>query len=113
MKKIFENSDLLKWVLVGLGGFVAVILIFGAGVKVGEMKAGFSYRWAENYHKNFAGPRGGFFSDWKKKPRGEFIDAHGSFGEIIELNNSTSFGQGSFVIKGRGDMEKIILITPE
>ncbi len=112
-KKIFQNPDMLKWVIISLCGFATLILIFGAGIKVGEVKAKYSYRWAENYHKNFAGPRGGFFSDWRKMPRGEFIDAHGSFGEIIELNSSADSGQGSFVIKGRGDVEKIIATTPE
>lgn len=87
-----ENKDALKWVIIGLGVFVAVVLIFGAGVKVGEVKARYSYRWAENYHTNFAG---------------KFIDAHGTFGEIIEIKDN------SFVVKGRGDIEKIIVTTKE
>ena len=103
-----ENPDILKWVLIGLGGSIAVILIFGAGVRVGEIKARYSYRWAENYHKNFAGPRGGFMGgDWRRMPRGEFIEAHGAFGEIIE------FKDNGFVIKGRGDVEKIVVTTIE
>jgi hypothetical protein len=108
MKKIFENPDVLKGVLICLGGFVALILVFGAGVKVGEIKARYSYRWAENYHKNFAGPRGGFMGgDWRKMPRSEFMEAHGAFGEIIELKDN------GFVIKGRGDTEKLIVITSD
>ena len=113
IKKLLVNKDFLKWAMAGLGGFAAVIIIFGAGVKVGEIKARYSYRWAENYHRNFGGPKEGFFGDWKEMPRGEFMEGHGSFGEIIELNTSTSSGRGSFVIKGRGDMEKIILTVPE
>lgn len=112
-KKFFQNPDVLKRVMIGLAGSVVFLLVFGAGIRVGEVRAKYSYRWAENYHKNFAGPRGGFFSDWRKMPRGEFIDAHGSFGEIIELNPSTNSKQNSFVIKGRGDVEKIIVTTPE
>jgi len=108
-----QNRDILKWVVVGLACFGAAVLIFGAGVFVGGTKAKFSYRWAESYHKNFGGPKEGFFGDWKEMPRGEFMEGHGSFGEIIELNTSTSSGRGSFVIKGRGDMEKIILTVPE
>ena len=120
IKKILKNRDVFRWVIIGLASFVALVLVFGAGVKVGTLKAGYSYRWAENYHKNFAGPRGGFMGgDWKKIPRGEFIEAHGAFGEIIELKSSTdstslpqaSSGQESFVIKGRGDVEKIIVTT--
>jgi len=103
-KKI--NRDVLKWIIIGLVGFVIVILIFGTGMFVGGMKARFSYRWAESYHKNFAGPRGGFFGDWRALPSpGDFIESHGTFGEIIKINDS------DFVIKGQSDVEKIILIT--
>lgn len=106
-KKIFQNPDVLKWVIIGLIGFIVIILIFGAGVKVGTLKAKYSYKWADNYHKNFAGPRGGFLGDWRKFPAGDFIGGHGAFGEIIELNDT------DFVIQGRGDVEKIIVITEE
>ncbi len=99
------KPDTLKWVIIGLAGFVIVVLIFGAGVKVGAMKAKYSYRWAENYHKNFAGPRAGFFGDWRNFPKGDFIESRGTFGEIIKINDS------DLVIKGQGDMEKIVLIS--
>ena len=101
------NHDILKWIIVSLVGLVVIILIFSAGMFVGGMKAKFSYRWAESYHKNFAGPRAGFFGDWRRLPLapGDFIESHGTFGEIIKINDA------DFVIKGQGDMEKIILIS--
>lgn len=103
------NRDILKWVVIGLAGFAVVVLIFGVGMVVGGMKAQFSYRWAESYHKNFGGPRGGFFGDWRRFPilPGDFIEGHGAFGEIIELSDS------GFVIKGRGDVEKLIVTTED
>lgn len=106
-KKI--NRDTLKWVVISLVGLAVIVLIFGTGMVVGGMKAKFSYRWAESYHKNFAGPRGGFFGDWRKMPPmpGDFIEGHGAFGEIIELKDN------GFVIKGRGDVEKIVIITED
>jgi len=106
-KKI--NRDTLKWIIIGLAGFVIIVLVFGAGMFIGGMKARFSYRWAENYHKNFAGPRSGFFGDWRKLPPfpGDFIESHGTFGEIIKINDS------DFVIKGRNDMEKVVIITKD
>ncbi len=100
-------TDALKWVIVGLAGLAAVVLIFGAGVFVGGMKARFSYRWAESYHKNFAGPRGGFLDDWRKFPAGDFISGHGAFGEIIEIKDN------GFVIKGRENIEKVVIINQE
>jgi len=99
------NPDVLKWIIIGLLCFVVVVLVFSAGMFVGGRKARFSYRWAESYHRNFAGPKAGFFDNWRKFPMGDFIEGHGAFGEIIKLDDS------SFVIRGRGDMEKVIIIT--
>jgi hypothetical protein len=102
------KPDTLKWIIMGLAGFVIIVLLFGAGVFVGGMKARFSYRWAESYHKNFAGPRGGFFGDWRTlPPPGDFIESHGTFGEIIKINDS------DLIVKGQGDVEKVILITKD
>lgn len=107
-----ENKKIdktLKWIALVLLGLIIIILIFSLGMMVGGMKARFSFRWAENYHKNFAGPRQGFLRDWRRIPFGpaDFIEGHGAFGEIIELKDN------SFVIKGRGGIEKVIVITKE
>lgn len=106
-KKLFRNPDILKWIIIGLAGFIVIVLIFGAGIKVGTLKAKYSYRWADNYHKNFGGPRGGFFGDWRRFPAGDFIGGHGAFGEIIKLNDA------GFAIKGSGDIEKIVVTTDD
>ena len=98
------NQDVLKWVIVGLIIIVIVVLIFGAGIVVGERKARFSFRWAEQYHRNFAGPQVGFFSDWRSFPAGDLIGAHGVFGQIIKIDGST------VIIKGSDNVEKIVLI---
>ena len=107
IKKIFQNRDVLKWVIIGLAGFVMLLLVFGAGVKVGMLKARYSYRWADNYHKNFAGPRGGFLGDWRRFPAGDFISGHGAFGEIIEIKDN------GFVIKGRENVEKAVITSED
>ena len=106
-KKFFQNPDKLKWAIIGLAGFVVLILVFGAGVKVGTLKARYSYRWAENYHKNFAGPRGGFLGDWQRFPAGDFISGHGAFGEIIVMKDN------GFVIKSRENVEKVIITAED
>ncbi|MFH0791757.1 MAG: hypothetical protein V1905_00890 [bacterium] len=107
IKKFFQNPDILKRVIIGLAGFVILILVFGAGMKVGALKARYSYRWAENYHRNFAGPQGGFFSDWGNSPRGEFINAHGVFGLIIKIDGDT------IITKGKDDIEKTVLVSED
>jgi len=104
-----QYKDGLKRVIIGIGIFVIVIFIFGFGMFVGGIKARFSYNWAESYHENFAGPREGFFGNWQRMPPlpGDFIESHGTFGEIIKMNNS------DFVIKGQAEMEKIVLIKDD
>ncbi len=97
------HPDFLKWIIFGLLIFIVLALIFSIGVWVGGAKARFSYRWAESYHQNFGGPREGFFGDWRKlPPPGDFIEAHGVFGQIIKIDGLT------LIIKGRDNVERIV-----
>lgn len=107
--KTQKQNNATSTVLKGLLVFIILIAVFGLGMFVGETKARFSYRWAESYHKNFAGPKGGFLDDWRQLSSfpGDFIESHGAFGEIIQINDS------DFVIKGKGDLEKIIIIKED
>ena len=106
-QSVKKQRDVLKWIIIGVAVLAIVVLIFGAGMLIGGMKARFSYRWAENYHQNFGGPREGFFGNLGRPPfpPGNFIESRGSFGNIIKINDS------DFVIKGQGDVEKVILIA--
>jgi len=105
-KKI--NHDTLKWIIIGVVAFVVLVLAFGAGMFIGEIKARFSYRWAENYHRNFGGPQNGFMGELKMMPpNSEFIEGYGAFGQIIKIESS------AIIIKGRGDVEKIIVIKDD
>lgn len=99
------KKDILKRVIIGLVGFAAFLLVFGAGIKVGTLKARYSYKWAESYHKNFAGPRGGFFSDWRNFPQGEFINTHGVFGSIIKIDGNI------IITKDKSNTEKTVLVS--
>lgn len=107
----FLQSKLFKvicWVIAGL-----IILLIGlkAGMFIGFRKANFSFKWGENYHKNFGGPRGGFFGNFEGR---DFIEGQGDFGQIIKIDGnaptSTPASALSLVIKGRGDVEKIVLV---
>ena len=105
-KEIRIKRDTLKWIIIGLAGFMIIVLVFGLGMFVGANKARFSYRWAENYHKNFGGPVGGFMNNLRTPPpNNEFIGGHGTFGEIIKI------GESDLVIKGRENIEKLIIIN--
>lgn len=100
----FFQSKLFKGILLGIGVFIVFLLIFKLGMFVGFKKANFSFRWGENYHRNFAGPKGGFFQEFEGR---DFIDAHGVFGQIIKIDDST------LVIKGNDDVEKIVLVKDD
>lgn len=110
LNKIFQSKS-FKSVIFGIIVFIIFLFIFKVGMFVGGIKAKFSYRWAESYHKNFAGPRGGFFGDWQRFPAGDFISGHGVFGQIIKIDPLTSSGQvATLIIKGQGQVEKIVLV---
>lgn len=85
---------------------MVLLLVFSAGVKVGTLKARYSYRWAENYHRNFAGPRGGFLGSFRQgfKDR-DFINAYGTVGSIIKIDGNT------IIVKGKDDVEKTVLVS--
>ncbi len=57
---------------------------FQVGEFVGFRKAEFAYRFGENYHRNFAGPRRGFFGDFKGEG---FMNSHGTFGQVLKIDN--------------------------
>lgn len=99
--KIFQ-SNLFKGLIFGLLGFLLLTFVFKVGEIVGAKKADFSCRWSDNYHRNFGGPKQGFMQGFRDR---DFIEANGVVGQIIKIASST------VVIKGRGDIEKIVLIN--
>ncbi|OHA09476.1 MAG: hypothetical protein A3B37_02120 [Candidatus Sungbacteria bacterium RIFCSPLOWO2_01_FULL_59_16] len=102
--KDFVQSKTFRGILVGIGVVLIALFIFQAGVFVGYRKASFSYRWGENYHRNFGGPAGGFM---RGPVGGDFANPHGTFGRIIkiELPNLT--------IQEPKDVEKVIVIKSD
>jgi hypothetical protein len=103
-----KKHDVLKSIIVLLFAIVVLLLVFGLGVFVGEKKAKFSYLWAENYHRMFAGPKAGFLGNWRTPPLpllNEFIEGHGSVGEIIKID------ENNLIVKGKRDVEKVILVN--
>lgn len=99
--KIFQSKT-FKCVLWGIGILIVALLVFKAGMFVGFKKANFSYKWGENYHRNFGGPRGGFFKNFSEK---DFVDGYGTFGKIIKIEGSI------LTIKGQKDAEKTVKIN--
>lgn len=101
----FFQSRIFKAILCGIGALAILLIVFGAGVFVGTKKADFSCQWGENYHRNFGGPREGFFNSFNNFPGRDLMNSHGVFGQIIKIEGTT------LVIKEQNDnMEKIVLV---
>ena len=86
IEKFFQTS-LFKGIIIGIAVLVILMLVFCLGVFVGTKRADFSFRWADEYHRNFGGPQGGFFGDFMGMER-QFPNANGSFGQIIKIDNN-------------------------
>lgn len=96
-------------------GFLLVALVsFAGGVVVGLKKARFSYKWGENYERNFVGgPFRGPMGMMERGPRGMmggfegrgFRNAHGIAGSII------SVADNKIVIKDRDGQENTISVN--
>lgn len=97
------RSKTITGALIGAAGVLVVIVIFSIGAMVGYRKASFEYRWGENYHRNFGGPKGGFIL-----PGDEGMNpTHGTFGTVISLDAT------SMVIEGADRREKKIVVTDQ
>jgi hypothetical protein len=101
--KFFRSKAFLA-VIVSLFGLALLVGTFTVGAFVGYKKAAFSYQWGENYHLNFGGPRSGFVRQLGDFGGGDFIEGHGTFGQVIKIDGQT------LIIEGRDKMEKVVLI---
>jgi len=100
----FFRSKSFKIITLAIIGVIVFLIIFNLGMIIGFRKANFSYKWGENYHQNFAGPRGGFFRDFGGR---DFIEPHGVFGQIIKIEGST------LIIKSPDNVEKTVIIKDD
>lgn len=111
IKKIDQifRSKWFKRGAVALLAFVILILVFSLGTMVGYKKADFSFKWGDNYHKNFGGPREGFMRPVMEpapSSMGEdFISAYGAAGLILKIDGN------NLIVKGNDNTEKTILLT--
>lgn len=101
VNKIFQSKG-FKGVLIIVVILIFLSLGFQLGLMVGFRKASFSYQWGDNYHRNFAGPRNGFLNNFD---RNDFMDAHGTIGQIMKIDDPT------VIIRGQDSLEKIVLVN--
>lgn len=114
-----KKSQKIKIISIILGSTVIALIIFVAGVNVGFHKAKFSYKFGENYERNFMnppmmapgvpnGPMGGMMrpGEFPDKIEGRgFRNPHGNSGTIISISGN------SLVIKNSNNEESTISIS--
>ena len=102
--KEITRSKKFKFFLFGIGFVVILLVDFGLGVLVGYKKANFSYKWEENYSRNFMGSR-------REMPGGmmgkDFTNASGIFGEIIKIDGM------NLTINGQDGVEIVVVLKPD
>jgi len=97
-----KTLHILKLVIAGILFVAFIVFVFGVGVFVGQERARFSYRWAQNYYRNFGGP---MMQGFGTLPTGGFISGHGVFGPIIKVD------AGDVVVKDQDGVEKTIIVS--
>lgn len=96
---IKNKPDKFKVAIMIVAGLIILFAGFGLGEVAGFERANFSYRWGENYHNLFGGPRGGFIPGPGFTENG-LQDSHGVAGTVIKVDADT------IVIKGSDNIEK-------
>lgn len=97
--KDYFHPHKVKWLAIILGSLVVVLAVFQLGMYVGFKKAGFSYRWADNYQRSFGMPRGGF---WREVEGRDFMGGHGVSGKVIKVEGNIIY------VTGSDNIEKVV-----
>lgn len=96
--KEFTHTHKTTMGLIGIGVLVLMLASFSLGQYVGYKKAAFAFQNGNNFYRTF-GPRPG-----GPIPPGDFSDAHGSAGRVININLP------SITIEDRDNTEKTVLV---
>ena len=97
-----QNGMVLRGIAIGLGIAFTAVTILAIGIAIGHQKARFSYRWGQNYDRQFGGPKRAIPGG----PQG-FFGGHGTAGIVIKKNSK------SLVVQSRDNAEKVILISDD
>jgi len=91
------HSKTFKWIVFGLAQFIILIAVFSLGAKVGFHQAHFTESWERGYPANFGLPV-------RHSPQSPFLNAHGVFGSILNVNGN------NLTIKDSDNNEKPVVI---
>lgn len=103
--KSFFQSRGFKIALYIIGGLLIFLIIFQAGMFMGYRRAAFTYKWGDDYYRNFGGKRGGFMM--MNIPREDFFNPNGTVGKVIKVSLPT------LTVLGNENVEKTVLIKSD
>ncbi len=98
------GSNFLKWLVIAMTGLIILLLVFQLGLSVGYRKANFAFRWADNYKRDFGGPRIGMLGFYTGN---DFMYGHGVSGTIAKISGN------SVIVKTQDNTEKIINVDQD
>src|ERR1035437_10646045 len=101
MKELIQSKN-FKSIIQIIGVVLIFLIVFGVGMEVGERRALFSYRFYDNYRRNFGGPHSVFSP--MMGDRDNIFSSNGAIGTII------SFQSPNIIIKGSSEVEKSAVI---
>lgn len=107
-----NKSQKSNVIILTLSAFLIALVSFSTGVKVGLVKAKFSYHWGENYERNFTGPhfappgsKQGPTEFFRNLDRDDFRNAHGISGTIISISAN------NLVVKDKDGKENTVTVS--
>ena len=103
--KDIHKSKKVQRIIIVLGIFIAILVIFKLGVFAGYHKAKFGARFGDNFNRNFIDPRANGF--WKSIPGQNMPGGHGTVGEIVSINLPL------MVVAGPDNLEKTVVLTED
>ncbi len=112
MKNFFQSKE-LKIATIAVGIILILAGTLAVGIKIGFHKARYSYKWGENYERNFAGsrpsfPRSGSLGPMMRNFEGDdFRNGFGMAGTVI------SIADNKLIVKDRDGKENTAEVTSE
>ncbi len=100
----YIKSASFKGILIGLCIAIAALIIFQAGITVGERRSTFARHFGDSFERNFRNPRDDGFARRKLPGGSDMPGGHGAVGEIV------SIALPQIIVAGQDKFEKTVVV---
>lgn len=101
----YIKSSSFKGILTGICIAIVALIIFQAGIAIGERKATFAGRFGDSFERNFRKPGDDGFMQRRLPGGSDMPGGHGAVGQIV------SVALPQIVVSGPDNLEKTVLIN--